>query len=350
MGAPRRSGPVPEDRVLHLSDPAGAATLLSEAAAATGRRWRVLPLATAPTPGPTASLRRAARGATWEAELLRDRLWARRVHVHSALAQRHAGWAFGERFALHLHGTDIRTRLYEPAHAAVIRDVVASASVVFYVTPDLRSHVAALRSDARLVPVPVPLGRAMPGPDLGPLLPPEAGDRGYVLFASRWGPEKGGDAQIGLARSVARGLAAHRGPVPVGIDWGQNAEAARDAGVHLLPRMPHARFRALVAGARVAIGQLTGVLGASELDALAADVPLVAPLDPRWYDGSDPALVDVPVRGASFSPDDAEGLAAAVLAALDGPAPAPTRPWVARHHSAASALQRVLAGYRSVGL
>ena len=53
--------------VLHLSDPAYTATLLARAAEGTGRRWRVLPLATTPPARGTAQqvLRKAARGLGW---------------------------------------------------------------------------------------------------------------------------------------------------------------------------------------------------------------------------------------------------------------------------------------------
>ncbi|MGO1851417.1 hypothetical protein, partial [Microbacterium sp.] len=190
--------------VLHLSDPAYTATLLRRAAAETGRRWRVLPLASAPAEGSPARqiVLKAARGLRWEAELAAERGRSRQVHVHSALARRHAGWAFGRRFALHLHGTDIRTRQYEDQHRKLVRDTVRDAHVVFYSTPDLREHVLPLREDARLVPVPVPLPESAPG-----VLPASVRDvaagREYIFFPSRWEEVKGGARQIEMARTLS---------------------------------------------------------------------------------------------------------------------------------------------------
>lgn len=338
--------------VLHLSDPAYTATLLARAAEASGRRWRVLPLATTPPAHGAAPqvLRKAVRGLGWEAELLAERMRSRRLHVHSALARRHAGWAFGRSFALHLHGTDIRARQYEQAHRDVVRGTVGDAHVVFYSTPDLREHVAPLREDARLVPVPVPL------PERGAAEVPAAvraatGGRDYLFFPSRWEEVKGGAAQIALARALTAAVAGPSAPVLLGLDWGPLAGEAAAAGVQLLPKMSHEQFLATVAGARLCIGQLSGVLGASELDALAGDVPLAAPLNPLWYDGSHPSLRVPPVvggvdLGVGGGPDELVDL---VLEELSSPDTRASRDWVREHHSPEAALAEVLAGYRDSG-
>lgn len=341
--------------VLHLSDPAYAATLLSRAAAETGRDWRVLPLATAPPgTGAAAVAAKALRGLRWESELAVARARSQRVHVHSVLARRHAGWAFGRRFALHLHGTDIRTNQYLDAHRRTVRDTVRRAHTVFYSTPDLREHVAPLRDDARLVPVPVSLPE--PTPTDSGIARPRAlrelvGDRDFLFFSSRWQEVKGGDRQIEIARALTRALSGPDDPVVVGLDWGPLAGQAAAAGVRLMDRMPHEEFLATVGAARLCVGQLSGVLGASELDALAADVPMVTPLNPRWYDGSHPSLVVPPVvggvdLGTSSSADDLVDL---VTEELSSPASRPTRPWVQEHHSAQAALFEVLSGYRDSG-
>ncbi|ATG51551.1 hypothetical protein CFK38_08450 [Brachybacterium vulturis] len=338
--------------VLHLSDPAFTATLLSRAAAESGRSWRVLPLATAPTvdsPGLRVGLK-AVRGLRWEAHLLADRLRTSRLHVHSALARRHAGWAFGRRFALHLHGTDIRSRQYEERHRRMVQRTVHDAHVVFYSTPDLREHVAPLREDARLVPVPVPLPERGPAP-VPAAVRAVAGSREYLFFPSRWEAVKGGEAQIAMARALGAACSGPSAPVLIGLDWGPLASEASATGVHLVPKMSHADFLATVAGARMCVGQLSGVLSASELDALAVDVPLLAPLNPEWYDGSHPSLSVPPVLGGvdlgmSSGPD---GLVDLVREELTAPAQRATRGWVEEHHSPQAALAEVLAGYRDSG-
>lgn len=341
--------------VLHLSDPAYTATLLSRAAAETGRRWQVLPLAIAPPgDGAAAIAAKAARGLRWECELAVARAQAQRVHVHSVLARRHAGWAFGRRFALHLHGTDIRTNQYLDQHRRLVHDTVRRAQTVFYSTPDLREHVSPLREDARLVPVPVSLtertaeGRATARPAA---LRELIGDREFVFFSSRWQEVKGGERQIEIARALTRSLSGPSDPVVLGLDWGPLAGEAEAAGVRLIGRMPHDEFLATVGAARLCVGQLSGVLGASELDALAADVPMVAPLNPQWYDGSHPSLVVPPVVGGvdlgmSGSADDLVDL---VREELSSPELRPTRPWVQEHHSGQAALAEVLSGYRDSG-
>ena len=145
-------------QVLHLGDPAHTATLLARAANETGRAWRVLPLAQNPqTASPVAqTLGRTWRGAWWEARLWGAKLSRPRIHLHSAMALPHVGWALGD-YVLHLHGTDIRSRRYEPAYTNRIHDAVAHARQVFYSTPDLREHLTDWRPEARLIPVPVDL-------------------------------------------------------------------------------------------------------------------------------------------------------------------------------------------------
>lgn len=336
-------------RVLHLGDPASTASLLREAADTSGRHWRVLPLAKAPSPANqlTATAGKAVRGALWETRLLRERLPVRKVHVHSALARRHAGWAFGSSFVLHLHGTDIRTRQYEAAHAELITSTVRDAHVVFYSTPDLREHVEDLRDDARLVPVPVPLV-AGPGGPRPAALDSAVGQSDYIFFPSRWDDAKGGAAQIDLARALSRALSGTQGPALIGLDWGPHAAEAARAGVTLIPTMPHPQFQSVISGARLCIGQLSGVMGASELDVLAADTPLVIPLHPNWYDGSHPSLADPPVHGGTALGTDphADDVVAVVQRALEGHTISSTRPWVDHHHSPEAAFAAVLDGYR----
>ncbi|MGP9583099.1 MULTISPECIES: hypothetical protein [unclassified Brachybacterium] len=337
--------------VLHLSDPAFTATLLSRAADETGRHWRVLALAIAPPgSGPAAIAAKALRGLRWESQLAVARAQSQRVHVHSVLAQRHAGWAFGRRFALHLHGTDIRTNQYLDQHRDLVRETVRRAQTVFYSTPDLREHVSPLRDDARLVPVPVPV--PLEFTQVRPTKISEMiGSRDYIFFPSRWEEVKGGQRQIEVARALSRALSDASSPVLVGLDWGPLAQEASAAGVRLVPKMPHREFRAAVAGARLCVGQFAGILSASELDALAADVPLVAPLNPGWYDGSHSSLVTPPVMGGvdlgmTGGPADVVDL---VIEELNDPALRLTASWVEEHHSPQAALSEVLSGYRETG-
>lgn len=334
------------ERVLHVSDPAFTASLLCTAARETGRNWSVLPVE-----GPSkrnsalaASADRAARGVRWELRYAFGRLRHRRVHLHSALALPHVSWALGD-YALHLHGTDIRTRQYEPEHEHTIRKAVTEARAVFYSTPDLREHVSHLRADARLVPVPVAPYVSSPVPSRLGLTSP------YVFFPSRWEEVKGGQRQIQVASLLRNALPSSI--QLVGLAWGPLQDDARRAGVHLIPTLPHIEYRAVIGNARLAIGQLSGVMGASELDSLAAGVPTVVPLNPEWYDASDDSLINVPVLGGidldvERNPSQIVDLA---IDALDRGAAAASlsAAWVERFHSPHAALDRVLAGYRRSG-
>ncbi|MCI7304844.1 MAG: hypothetical protein MR522_01045 [Trueperella sp.] len=325
-------------KMLHLGDPAFTATVLAREARRRGYDWKVMQWARTPlhTNPLVTKAHRAARGLAWEAHFAANRARYPLIHLHSALALPHVKWALGS-YALHLHGTDIRTQQYKPEYRARILDALDGAAVVYYSTPDIREHTLPLRPDARLAPVPV-AGSTTP---LG-ALPSELAGRDYVFFTSRWEEVKGGEHQIDTLRALRSLLP--KSVAIVGMDWGPNAERARDAGAVLISKRPYPDYLAVIAGAKAAIGQNSGVMGASELDALDLNTPLVAPLNPAWYDGSSPSLVSPPVLGGDLAVDDAEGLALQVLRALEAPAPS-THDWIQCHHSPAATLDVVLAGY-----
>lgn len=280
---------------------------------------------------------KALRGLAWEARFAWEKARRPQIHLHSALALPHVGWAAGD-FFLHAHGTDVRTRQYQPQFRDTVRAAVARARCVFYSTPDLREHLQNLDTDGIFVPVPVPL----PHPRTRPSVPA----RPTIFFTSRWDEVKGADVQIALADSLHREFG--DSIELTGLNWGAYASDAGRAGVRLLEKVPHDQYQDMIAGADICIGQMSGVMGASELDALALNRRLVMPLNPDWYDGSDPSLTNVPVLSRDRTPSDIEHVTADIADALDHPVPSDTRPWVERHHSAEAALARVLAGYRTV--
>lgn len=337
-------------RVLHLGDPAHTATLLVRAANETGRDWRVLSLAQSPqVANPVVrTVGRAWRGASWEARLLVAQKARPRIHLHSAMALPHVSWALGD-YVLHLHGTDIRTRRYEPAFTNRIHEAVEHARQVFYSTPDLREHLTDWRPEARLIPVPVDLDCPAA---INPYHAQARCTGSYVFFVSRWEAVKGGNTQVEAAKCLRSRLP--QSVALVGLQWGdlQLMDMAREAGVCLIPKLPGAQYRQVIRDAAACVGQTAGILSASELEALAEDVPLIAPLNPSWYDASHPSLVDVPVLGGTaLDPMDSETIAKLTLAALEIPVSQrpPTRDWVQRFHSPAAALTGVLEGYRTAG-
>lgn len=273
--------------VLHINDCAATTTTLVAEARRQGLPWRYLPIARSEDDwrGVSGLVHKAARGARWEALLAAAAWSADYVHLHAGMVHRHAGW-LPRPLVLHLHGTDIRSQQYEPRTARVMSRALAAAEAVLYSTPDLAEHTLPRRPDALLLPVPIAaaaLPRHQPAPEP------------TVVFASRWERVKGLDVQLALAREL-RARYGQRARL-AGLEWGDGAELARAAGVDLVPVLPRAQFHLLLASAHVVIGQPTGMLAASELEAMGIGVPVVAALEPRWYAAEGRPLPTPPVRG-----------------------------------------------------
>lgn len=318
--------------VLHVNEAAFTAHRLIAEGRRRGYAWRHLPRA-APDQewrGLTARGRRALVGAGWVARL---RVLARHhdiVHVHSASTLSHSRWG-APRFVLHCHGSDVRTAQYDPARTRSIRAGLAAAEAVFYATPDLAEHVLPHRRDAIYLPVPVDT-------DNIPRWSPAPGQP-RVVFASRWSPDKNSAALLSLARELVGGLdgSAH----VVGLDWGPQAGDAAALGVQLVARGDHGSYLDLLAGADVVVGQATGMLGASELEALAAGCPLVVPVPLPLYAAAPP-----PVLGGTLA-----GAVAAVTALLDRTRshdPVTVRRWVRDEHGVERVTDTVVEVYRDV--
>ena len=347
-------------RVLHINDAASTTTVLLRAAHRRSLPWTYLPLAVVDEGwrGPSRVLRRALRGVGWEGRLAVLAARHDLLHVHVASVVRHTGWV-PRPYVLHLHGTDVRSHQYDPALGPLVRRAISRAAGVLYSTPDLAEHVS-WRSDASLLPVPIDterLPRWHPAP------------RPRIVFSSRWHEVKG----LGVQLAVARGLRSRLGDEAelVGVDWGPGAVSAADEGVQLVPRLSHEAFQRLLASAHVVVGQPTGMLAASELEALGMGVPVVAPLEGRWYAGSGAALP--PVLGGTalaeahgVPPQDpripgartqraadaealADQLADLALSALADPWTVSARlgggPWLAREHDGEVGVDRLLRLY-----
>lgn len=363
MGRPERAADVVTDiRVLHVNDAAFTTANILREAKRRELPWSYLPIAVTETDwhGVSGKLRRAARGLRWEARLARRAAAADLLHIHVASVVRHTAW-LPRPYVLHLHGTDIRTHQYDPRYAALVRRAVERAAAVLYSTPDLAEHVR-WRPDAALLPVPVDVA-ALPAwrPDARPT----------VVFASRWEAVKGLPVQVAIADSIRR----HEPEVRlVGLDWGSGAADARTHGVRLVPRLRHAEFLDLLATAHVVVGQPTGMLAASELEALGMGVPVVAPLEPRWYlpvtvavppvlgglavgrahrlPAQDPDHADAPTLASDDVAALAEALAREALTALEDPRAASLRldgpAWLAREHGPGRAVDQLVALYASL--
>ena len=349
-------------RVLHVNDCAFTTTNLMTGARSRGLPWHYLPLASTEPAwrGLQRSMRRAARGVGWLGQLAGHAARSDLLHIHFATVTRHTSWV-GRPTVVHLHGTDARTYQYDVRLGPLVRRAMDSADAVLYSTPDLAPHVRR-RPDATLLPVPIDV-QALPA------WRPAARPR--VFFASRWEGVKGLGVQLAVVEAVRRSAP---GVDLVGVDWGVGAPAAADAGVRLLPRRPHAEFLADLARAHVVVGQPTGMLAASELEALGMGIPVVAPLHLPWYEESGAAIppvlggVDL-AHGRPLPPQDAQmssarsltgteecalgnDIADVVLMALSDPEATSTSlaspTWVAAQHGVDSGIERLLPLYARV--
>jgi len=318
-------------RVLHVNDAASTTHQLLREAQARGLPWRYLPLAASGRTwaGPLGAARKAAAGAPWLARLALGAARADLLHVHGGTVVQHTRLV-PRRYVLHLHGTDVRSHQYDPRWTDVVRTGMARAEAVVYSTPDLAEHVLPHRPDATYFPVPLDLSVL---PAWAPTDPPT------VLFASRWEAVKGLDDQLATARALRSLLP--DGVRLAGLDWGPGSGAAAAAGVELLPRRARADYLQLLASASVVVGQSSGMLAASELEAVAIGVPVVAALEPRWYSPADaPAVLVGPVAGPRVHP-----VVDAVLTAVADPVVASAalggRAWVAAHHDVRDAVDRL---------
>lgn len=317
---------------LHVNDAAYTGANLVAEARRRGWRWDLMPKAAEAQDwsGVTGRARKALLGGSWLARLAVAARSHDVVHVHSASTLHHTRPA-APRFVLHCHGTDVRTTQYDPRRTDEIRAGLRDAEAVFYSTPDLAEHVLPHRADATLLPVPVDV-------DALPCWQPAPG-RPQVVFASRWEAVKGLEAQLDVAERLVAALG-DRVEV-VGLDWGPDAQEAARRGVRLVPRLDHAAYLRLLAGASAVVGQSAGILSASELEAMGTGAPLVVPVELPLYAASAPPVVGGSVDGAVEAVTE-------LLSGGQGHDPDRVRGWVRATHGTARGVETVAAVYRSV--
>lgn len=321
-------------KVVHVNDCANYAHRVLAEAAERGYDWGFYPRAEA-APGRSGlagAVTYAAQGASWLAGLALRALRADLLHIHSGSMLQHTRFV-PKKYVLTLHGTDIRTLQYDPRWQKSIHEGVRRAAAVMYTTPDLREHVIGLRPDAVYLPVPITL------PAL-PQRPEEAARNRQIFFVSRWDASKGAEAQLETARILSSRLPA--GFELVGLDWGPRSGEAAAAGLTLVPRMSHQAFLQYLSGCRIAIGQSSGLLGSSELEALGIRVPLYMPILEGLYPDKPPVG-----WGAAVDP---EGLAERLTAELEDFSLLERRAddggrWVAQHHSTGATVDSLLKIY-----
>lgn len=316
--------------VTHLFDAAGTGQILVKKGREQGYNWRyrdVRDLSHDANP-----IRKYVGALAWHAGRILDLLPSDLIHLHYGRRTSYLRLWPRRPYVLHFHGTDIRHHFHQPYAHDVMMSASAAALGVFYSTPDLREHAIQARPDAIYFPVPIDL------PALPAWRPAEVPT---IVFASRWDGSKNATFQL----DIARGLVARvDGAVRVqGLDWGDSAGAARDAGVEILPRMPKPEYLRWLAGAHVVAGQAAGVVATSELEAIGIGVPVVMPLHASYDPGT-------PVLTGTSTAELVAGVVAALAApqetsrSLDGVA------WVRNTHDAGMLAARLAAFYRTLPL
>ncbi|SDK51466.1 Glycosyltransferase involved in cell wall bisynthesis [Cryobacterium psychrotolerans] len=316
--------------VTHLFDAADVGKLLAAKGREAGLDWRyrnVRDLSHDSNP-----VRKYAGALAWHAGRIIDLLPSDLIHLHYGRRTSYLQLWPRRPYVLHFHGTDIRHHFHQPYAHDVMLSASATAQAVLYSTPDLREHAIQARADAVYFPIPVDV----------PALPAwRPAETPTIVFASRWDGSKNADFQL----DIARGLVARAGgAVRVqGLDWGDSAGAAREAGVEIMPRMPKPEYLRWLAGAHVVAGQAAGVVATSELEAIGIGVPVVMPLHPA-YDTTTPVI----------TAETSVELVTAALAALEQPQDASRAlggpAWMLGTHDASMLAARLADMYRGLPL
>lgn len=323
-------------RVIHVNDCAFYAQRLIDESHRLGLRWELYPRARTESGvrGYFGKLKYVARGGRWLLGLAWRALRADVMHVHSAGVYRHTRF-LPRRYMLTLHGTDIREQLYDPKYRKTILAALRRADAVMYTTPDLAEHVRPHRPDAVYVPMPVETGRTKAADSVS------SGPVKTIFFASRWERAKGVEDQLECVRRLHE---ESRGNIRlIGLDWGDRAAEAAGAGVELLPRLTHEDYLTQLRSSDVVVGQFTGLLGASELEAMAGGTPLYMPLRRDLYP-------DAPV-GGTWGSDSPANVAHAALNDLGDPDKLAARStagqqWIRANHDPARIFRDVVRVYR----
>ncbi len=203
--------------------------------------------------GPVAQSQRAVLGAAWLARLAAKAATADLLHVHSGGVVQHTRLV-PRRFVVHLHGTDIRTLQYDPRgrpRSTGPWRARCTSSTRPPTWPSTRCPGGRTRPTCRCRSTSTRSAGRPPAPGRPP-----------VVFASRWEPVKGLDAQLETARQL---VTRPRRPGPggrPGLGTGGRRRPPR-VGVELVPTRPHPAYLRLAgrrhrrprAGRRDPLGQ-----------------------------------------------------------------------------------------------
>ncbi|VEI12922.1 glycosyltransferase family protein [Trueperella bialowiezensis] len=324
-----------EPRILHFHDCADVGGALVRAAKRHGLHWDYLSAeAVRPSNRPNNPL--VSKGFTAKLLLRNRRAIAKAdiVHIHYAMVVPNAQNKFmPERpYFLHLHGTDIRKHWANGRRKSKVQPWIEGAERVYYTNLDTRENAEEAFPGAEFMPAFIEPDRLVPWAytDQQPQ---------KIVFLSRWEDIKGAPANIALARELRR---AFPGVALEGLDWGDQTEQARQAGVNLVPKMGHSDYVRWISEATIAIGQAQPMLGVSEFEAMAIGLP-VAVLGsriPRPTDGATPPVIE----------GDLDAVVEGIRLALDDPFSATeelgAKQWVLDRHLADSYVPGLQRAYR----
>jgi glycosyltransferase involved in cell wall biosynthesis len=243
------------------------------------------------------------------------------VHVHYATR---AIWFLGVApvVVMHAHGSDVRDQ--PGPRRPPLRWLARRVSMVLVSTPDLLAHI-----DGVYLPNPVEVDR--------PSAPP---DTPSVFVFSAFLEVKGAPRLVEAIRLLRQ----RRPDVPVrAIRQGPYAGEAAVAGAELIDPVPAGEIPSLIAAHQVVVGQqLLGVLGVSELQAMALARPVAVDLHLGDTYVDPPPVLDT--RSAVEIADAVERLLDD--ADLRSDLGRRGRNWVATHHATPIVVDRLVALYR----
>jgi len=243
-------------------------------------------------------------------------------------------------FIVHCHGNDVRDRLKYPLYRQILITLLRRAAAVLCVTPDLLPYVRAIRPDAIFSPGPIDTEQFVPGQSGHHHLP----DSWTIMLFARFDPEKGTETAIqGIVRFADR----HPGVHVRLLDKGpQKAEYRRRYGerFEFFPVVADDEVPRLLQSADVIVGQFSGALGLSELQAMSCAKPLIAsfcygdayPISPPLCNATSPEEVDEHLENLFQHRE--------VATALGGKA----RNWVISNHDKKALVTRLETLYESI--
>lgn len=264
------------------------------------------------------------------------------VHVHFA-SQAWIALIMGIPYYLHIHGSDARRFLHTAGYGQLIRIGIKKAIKIFYVTPELKNHIQAVRHD----------GLFLPNPINTELFRPYSSNRKLsvsVLCISKMDRYKGLED---LFETIEMIWTARPG-VTIGIlGFGNLMQVAQpffdkhknNPNLRIISRTPYAEMPDLINSYDLVLGhQCTeyGSLSCSELEAMSCEKPVVVRfLYPEAYPEQPPVSVSRSAEEAATNIIDL--LNNQIYAQTLGSA---ARGWVRKYHEQDLIVRKLLDYYQ----